>query len=122
MRKKQRKTRRGKKHSTRGQTQHPPMGENPVINLSNKVLTTHQLSALSKGLNFVPTCTVDPFEIKMDLFHFFRKIKLKHMFGGTETQGLNSSIFKKRSQFNPICSNPSIQTFCRIVERNSGEL
>lgn len=62
---------------------------------------------------------MDPFEIKMDLFCFFRKIKLKHMFGGTETQGLNSSVFKKkkkRSKSNPICSNPSIQTFCRTAE------
>lgn len=72
-------------------------------------------SCIIQRTKFCPTCTVDPFEIKT-YFVFFRKIKLKRIFGGTETQGLNSSVFKKRSKFNAICSNPSIQTFCRIVE------
>ena len=94
------------------------MGEIPVINLSNKVLSTAQISALSKGLSFVPTSTVDSFEIKTDLFRFFRKIKLKHMFGNSQTQGSNKPVFRNRSKFNPGCENPSIQTFCRVVEKD----
>lgn len=87
-----------------------------LINLSDKVLTTNQLSVLSKGLNFVPTYEVDSFEVKTELFRFFRKIKLRYMFKDSKTQELSIPVFKKKSKFNPLCPNPSIQTFCRIVE------
>ncbi len=88
-----------------------------MINLSNRVLTTHELSALSKGLSFVPTCTVDSFEIKTDLFCFFRKIKLKHMFGNSDTRRSDKPAFRNKSKFSPVCENPSSQTFCRVVEK-----
>lgn len=70
---------------------HPPASQNPVINLPNKLLTPHQLSALTK--HFVPTCKRNLFfsfflffELKVGLFRFFRKIRLKHMFGNSDIQ------------------------------------
>lgn len=87
-----------------------------MINLSDKVLTTQQLSVLSKGLSFVPTYEADTFEVKTELYRFFRKIKLRYMFRDSTTQESSAPVFKNKSKFNPLCPNPSIQTFCRMVE------
>lgn len=38
------------------------------------------------------------------------------MFRDSETQESSGPVLKNRSKFNPLCPNPSIQTFCRMVE------
>lgn len=98
--------------------------QDAVINLSKKDLTDAQVSVLSKGLSFVPTCTDKPFDTKVDLFKFFRKIKLKHVFSqntvsGQETHQRTGTHFKPKSKFCPIVNNSSINTYCRLVEQEA---
>ena len=52
-----------------------------VFNLSSKPLSQTQLDVLNNGLSFVPTSHINDFEIKTDLFRFFRTIKLREFFG-----------------------------------------
>ena len=96
--------------------------EETVINISSKELTDTQLSVLSKGLSFVPTSGVNVFGLKVDLFRCFRQIKLRHFFAKNTDPPTNATIptthFKKKSTFCPFVTNPSINTFCRIVEQD----
>lgn len=98
-----------------------------VVNLSDKELTPDQVTVLSKGLSFVPTCNEKPFDVKVDLFRFFRKIKLKHFFGSNVTFEEQENVvrhtsFKPKSHFCPNVTNPSIQMFCRLVEQDAVKL
>lgn len=47
-----------------------------VVNLST-VLTPAKLALLELGLSFVPTSSVSPFELFLDLHKFFRDVNLK---------------------------------------------
>ena len=56
------------------------VGEN-VINLSKRDLSENEISLLSKGLNFIPTCNkVDVARLKMELEQFGRMLRLKWHF------------------------------------------
>lgn len=98
--------------------------QDAVINLSKKDLTDAQVSVLSKGLSFVPTCTDKSFDTKVDLFKFFRKIKLKRVFSqntvsSLETNQRTGTHFKPKSKFCPMVNNSSINTYCRLVEQEA---
>ena len=49
-----------------------------VVNLSKRNLNDAEISLLSKGLNFVPTCNnIDKAKLKMELEAFGRMLRLK---------------------------------------------
>ena len=49
-----------------------------VVNLSKRNLNDVEISSLSKGLNFVPTCNnIDKAKLKMELEAFGRLLRLK---------------------------------------------
>ena len=49
-----------------------------VINLSKRDLSENEISLLSKGLNFIPTCNkVDGARLKLELEQFGRMLRLK---------------------------------------------
>ena len=49
-----------------------------VINLSKRDLSENEISLLSKGLNFIPTCNkVDGVRLKLELEQFGRMLHLK---------------------------------------------
>lgn len=52
-------------------------GEVNVINISSVDLSDDQQRLLSRGLSFVPSKRADSFTTKVELFKFFRSIKLK---------------------------------------------
>ena len=53
----------------------------PVTSLSNYQLSKHQITLLTKGLNFIPTSRKDhPAKILQDILLFDRKIRLKYHF------------------------------------------
>ena len=65
-----------KHHNHRFKKQKPP-----ITNLSSYTLTKHQISLLSRGLNFIPTPRRDhPAKILQDIFLFDRKMRLKYHF------------------------------------------
>lgn len=100
-----------------------------VFNLSSKTLDQFHLSILNRGLSFVPTNHLKKFDIKVDLFKFFRQLRLREFFdNGTEQDDLNSQtasnteesrkVFRGKSLFMPpVNRNNSIETYCRLVEQ-----
>ena len=65
-----------------------PRVDTAVVNLSDANLTEHQISLLSKGLNFCPTPgAADMGELRRDLDSFHRKLKFKaHFHKGDESK------------------------------------
>lgn len=53
---------------------------NLSINLSNRPLTQHEVSILSKYLCFVPFKKADSFQTRVDVFKFLRSVKLRAFF------------------------------------------
>ena len=90
---------------------------NNVVNLSKHILSVVELNLLSKGLNFCPTpIDLDPGEIRTDLDHFHRRVRLlaKFVDSPSETPDTNtdeqnnhstyafeSYKFRAKSTFNP---------------------
>ena len=110
-----------------------------MINLSSRSLNQHELAVLSKGLSFVPSQQADPFTTKVELFKFFRSVKLKAFFAkdnspqpltaqlrtSTEpTAEVTCSVkaFKPKSTFVPQVLNASVNTFCRLVDQEASAL
>lgn len=103
-----------------------------VINISSKQVSEEQLSLLAKGLSFVPVRGNDPFTTKVEMFKFFRSIRLKVFYSkGTQhrqysplesgtQEGLSApkKTFKPKSTFLPPANNSSVETFCRLVEQD----
>lgn len=100
-----------------------------MINISSQALSSDQRKTLSRGLSFVPTKRADSFTTKVELFKFFRTIRLKayyvkdavssgHCLNGTsqaQTVSLKKT-FRPKSTFTPLINNSSVDTFCRLVE------
>ena len=62
-------------------------------NLSNYQLSKHQITLLTKGLNFIPTPKMDhPAKILQDILLYARKIRLKHHFYQKPPFKLNTSL------------------------------
>ena len=105
-----------------------------MINLSDRPLTLHESSVLSKGLSFVPSKKVESFTTLVEMFKFLRNVKLRAFFNReaptqhTQRQqiAINTSDdlsasaggeqFRPKSTFLPPVLNPSVATFCRLVE------
>lgn len=100
-----------------------------MFNLSSKTLDQCHRSILNKGLSFVPTNHLKKFDIKVDLFKFFRQLRLREFFDngieqvdGNSQTSINTDDSRKRfrgkSCFMPPGNrNNSIETYCRLVEQ-----
>ena len=98
-----------------------------MVNLSSKQLSQAHISLLNKGLSFVPTTQSNDFDVKVDIFKFFRQIRLREFFASPVTSNPDSvssdvtdnelTPFRSKSKFIPPTNrNPSIETYCRLVE------
>ncbi len=83
---------------------------------------------LNKGLSFVPTRTADHFVTKIELFKIFWSLRLRCFYKNVRTDQDNVTThsdhwrFKPKSTFCPHVTNPSMNTFCRLVERDVEKL
>ncbi len=136
------KCRRGKKSPTKKPVQDPP--EESVLNvynLSSKPISHTCITAISKGLSFVPTTQCNKFNTVTDMQKFFLNsltLSLCPLPPGRrwtptippemiETsplptqyqlqEQLHPSDVNPRS-FHPKHRNPSLDTYCRLVERD----
>ena len=86
---------------------------------------------MSKGLSFVPSKKADSFQTRIELFRFFRSVKLRAFFdkGATNTSELETAsiqapsfkgknCLKPKSTFMPPTFNSSVATFCRLVDQD----
>ena len=105
-----------------------------MINLSNRPLTQHEVSVLSKGLSFIPSTKADPFKTRVELFKFLRNIKLRAFFDKGAPSPQSNSLqtvcdelpstplptlgLRAKSTFVPPALNSSVATFCRLVEQD----
>ncbi|CAJ0932264.1 unnamed protein product [Ranitomeya imitator] len=100
-----------------------------VVNISSKNLDVHQLSILQKGLSFCPMYKFNSFELSMDLQRFYRNLRLRVHFS-EQPPALNPSRQDKtllelcqlglrtHSSYMPPRSNPPVETFVSLVERD----
>lgn len=79
------KNQESKKSGTAGSTSiEEKMTTQTVVNISSFELSSAHLHLLSKGLTFCPNIKPDWFQLELDLFQFFRKIKLRVWFDTKE--------------------------------------
>ena len=91
------------------------VGEN-VINLSKRDLSENEISLLSKGLNFIPTCNkVDVARLKMELEQFGRMLRLKWHFRD-DKRDIPINPFKTKSTFNPRNKDATIEMYLSRLE------
>lgn len=77
---KYRPTRRGGKRHKKCRSKGPATEISNVVNLSKRLLSVDETAVLEKGLSFVPSKKADPFTTKIELFKFFRSVKLRAFF------------------------------------------
>lgn len=58
--------------------------EELVVNISSICLSDTQIKLLSKGLSFCPVYGMDWFKLDVNLYNFFRNIRLKTFFAGRD--------------------------------------
>lgn len=76
--------------------------ESPVLNLSATILSTSELSVLSKGLGFSPTNSFNMFQTLMDVNRFARKLTLrKHFLNSPDEEPANKESVNNREEENP---------------------
>ena len=105
------------------------------------------MSVLSKGMSFAPTYKTNLLNTRIDLFRFYRNLHLKtwyhhhsghtHNFGSqvpiapgpnpdatpsTDSEPPSYSVFKPKSRFAPIVSNPSLVAFTKKVDHDIEKL
>ena len=98
-----------------GQLKGKFVGEN-VINLSKRDLSENEISLLSKGLNFIPTCNkVDVARLKMELEQFGRMLCLKWHFRD-DKRDIPINPFKTKSTFNPRNKDTVIEIYLSSLE------
>lgn len=113
-----------------------------VVNLTNETLSPACISALNKGLSFVPSTYCHEFNAFVDFQKFFRTLRLKEFFSNTPsttytlTESADSSPstrdaendtpptkFRGKSTFIPPRNrNASIETFCRLVQTDMSKV
>ena len=96
-----------------------PGKKSAVVNLSSTDLNSNQLSVLELGLSFVPTPSVSPFELFLDLQKFLRDVRRKEYFMKNDSSQnfTTNNTFKIKSNFYPPKNrNHSVETYCRLVE------
>ena len=87
-----------------------------VVNLSKQNLNDAEISLLSKGLNFVPTCNnIDKAKLKMELEAFGRMLRLKWHFRN-ENKDIHRDMFKPKSKFNPRNKDAAIELYLSSLE------
>ena len=79
-------------------------------------LNDAEISLLSKGLNFVPTCNnIDKAKLKMELEAFGRKLRLKWHFRN-ENKDIHRDMFKPKSKFNPREKDAAIELYLSSLD------
>lgn len=90
-----------------------------MINISSKPLLEDQRILLNKGLNFVPTNSLDQFEFVKDFNKLCRKIRSKIFFAEKGYQRKptpqSSMKLKTTSTFDPPINNNTVETFKQLV-------
>ena len=87
-----------------------------IVNLFERNLNHAEISLLSKGLNFVPTCNnVDKAKLKMELEAFGRMLRLKLHFRN-ENKDVHRAMFKPRPKFNPRNEDAAIELYLSCLE------
>ena len=87
-----------------------------VINLSKRDLSENEISLLSKGLNFIPTCNkVDVARLKLELEQFGRMLRLKWHFRD-DKRDIPINPFKTKSTFNPRNKDATIEMYLSRLE------
>ena len=97
-------------------------------------MTSYETSVLSKGLSFIPVTKADSFTTRVELFKFLRPIKLKAFFAKADDSASPQQTisdasastsprdvvktFKPKSRYIPPALNPSVSTFCILVEQD----
>ena len=82
-----------------------------VINLSKRNLSENEISLLSKGLNFIPTCNkVDVARLKLELEQFGRMFRLKWHFTN-DKRDIPINPFKGKSTFNHRNKDAAIEIY-----------
>ncbi|XP_075684577.1 uncharacterized protein LOC142652784 [Rhinoderma darwinii] len=94
--------------------------------MSSRDLSNVEISALNNGLTFSPTTNMDWFQLELDLFDFFRKIKFKVLFADKNLEArpekhteitLREVRLHKKSLNQPYISEPAIDAFINIVKQ-----
>ncbi|XP_066434935.1 collagen alpha-1(XXI) chain-like [Eleutherodactylus coqui] len=108
-----------------------------MVNISSKRLSPIEIMALSKGLSFCPTVTMNWFELNLDLHCFFRSLRLKDFFSvqnsgvctatvaQTNSRGGFSLVdvgLHNKSNFQPPASNHHVEVFADQVLRDVEKL
>ena len=89
---------------------------NKVINLSQRTLSQHEISVLSKGLKFVATPKEIYYsKVKIDLENFGRRLRLKWYFKENE-YFYEVPAFRPKSKFNPRNKDVAIEVFLSKLE------
>ena len=89
-----------------------------VINLSKRDLSENEISLLSKGLNFIPTCNkVDVARLKLKLEQFGRMLRLKWHFRD-DIRDIPINPFETKSTFNPRNKDAVIEIYLSSLEEN----
>ena len=82
-----------------------------VVNLSKRNFTDAEISLLSKGLNFVPTCNnIGKGKLKMKFVAFGRMLRSKWQFCN-ENKDIHRDMFKPKSMFNPRNKDAAIELY-----------
>lgn len=125
----------GRRHSTH-MARRAGMETSNVISLSNRPLSADETTVLEKGHSYMPSRNTDPFSTKIELFKFFRSIKLRTSF--TKETGsipftqpsvtlnlrelIEKGHFRSKSSFMRPVSNPLVHTFCCLVDQDVSSL
>lgn len=59
-----------------------------------------------------PPSTTNPFKLKVQMFQFYRSIKLKYFYNKDNVQ----TTLRVKSNFCPPVNNVAIDTFCNLVD------
>ena len=87
-----------------------------VIHLSQRTLSQHEISVLSKGLKFVATPKeIDYSQVKIDLENFGRRLRLKWFFKENDDFS-EVPAFRPKSKFNPRNKDVAIESFLSKLE------
>ena len=94
---------------------------NNVVNLSKRNLNDVEISLLSKGLNFVPTCNnIYKAKLKMELEVFAKMLYLKWHFYN-ENKDIDCDMFNPKFKVNPRNKSGAIELYLSSLEKKAYE-
>lgn len=106
-------------HTTPRAPSTPNKNEETVINLTDIELTPECNNLLSKGLSYAPTHRTNQFQMKVDLYRFYRNLHLKawyHNQPRTDSSNIQVPMFK--SKFFPHSNNACLHAFVKKVNHD----